>query len=87
MFSSFITQELLTLDPTESSPIVYLRGVSYPVLESLVQFVYSGATEVEAERLQDFLSLAQDMGVKGLAKERGAKVGEYSDVFDLVKIA
>ena len=66
------------MDNVDSSPIVYLRGVSYPVLESLVQFVYSGATEVAAERLQDFLSLAQDMGIKGLAKERGAKVGKYT---------
>ena len=62
------------MDNVDSSPIVYLRGVSFLDLACLVRFIYAGATDVDADRLQDFLDLAQDMGVKGLAKENGVKV-------------
>ncbi len=50
-------------------PIIYLRGVGFSELEALIQFIYSGKTKVEADRLNAFLELAHSLGVKGFAEE------------------
>ena len=52
-----------------SHPLLYLKGVSYSQLCSVVDFMYHGEVSVEQSELSAFLALAEDLKVKGLTKE------------------
>ena len=51
-------------------PMVYLRGVSYRDLTSLMDFMYQGEVKVEQRYLQSFLNTAEELKVKGLYDEQ-----------------
>ena len=48
-----------------------LKDIKAPVISSLIQFIYHGATDVPQEQLNDFLDAAQALEIKGLADEEG----------------
>ena len=51
MFSHCYTaQELLSSSP-DTQPVVFFRSVSFTELESLVDYIYRGSTQVENEPL------------------------------------
>ena len=50
-------------------PLLYLRGTKKKDVESLLEFIYSGQTEVLQEELEDFMTLANSLKVKGLIDE------------------
>ena len=40
-----------------SSPIIYLRGVQYSEMKSILQFIYLGEATFDAERMDEFLTV------------------------------
>lgn len=57
-------QEMLTED-TERLPIIYMRDVSFHQLQCIIEFIYSGKTEVANGQLSEFLELANSLKLKG----------------------
>ena len=55
----------------QTQPLVYLRGVSKAELEGVLAFLYTGQTRVSKLRLDSFLALARDLGVRGFAQQDG----------------
>ena len=51
------------------NPIIYLKGVKFVHLQSMLKFIYLGQVEVEADDLEEFIATAKDLQVKGLAPE------------------
>ena len=49
-----------------SHPLLYFWGVKYRDLANVVDFMYKGKVEVYQSDLEDFLALANMLGVKGL---------------------
>ena len=49
-----------------SSPIIYLRGIQYTELESIMQFIYLGETTFHEELMDEFLSVAKSLEIKEL---------------------
>ena len=49
--------------------IVFMRGVGFETLSAIVDFIYSGETKIPRRDLAEFLSIADDLKLKGLAKE------------------
>ena len=47
-------------------PLIYMRGIGTSELIAIVDFVYYGEANVEQEHLDAFLSLAEEMRLKGL---------------------
>ena len=45
---------------------IYLTGVSYSEMQSMINFIYSGQTEISEEDLEHFLQIAAKFDVKGL---------------------
>jgi len=64
--SSFF-RSVLTNNP-HPNPLIYLKDVSYQDLSSILSFIYTGEAEVQQDRLQDFLGVAEDLRIKGLLK-------------------
>ena len=49
-------------------PLLYLKGVTYRDLTSLLNFMYRGQVNVAQEELNTFLTVAEDLKVKGLTQ-------------------
>jgi len=56
-------------------PLLYLKGVKFKELVSVLNFMYMGEVNVAQEELNSFLSVAEDLRVKGLTQNNseGAK--------------
>jgi len=67
-------KEVLRSNP-HSHPLLYLRGVSVVQLSALLDFMYDGEVNIGQTGLSDFLSVAGDLGVKGLTPD-DAEAGE-----------
>ena len=64
--------KLLQRTKKEQHPLIYLRGIEAKNLASVLDFIYHGQANVYQEDLQNFLSLAQELQLKGL-QEAGDK--------------
>ena len=51
-------------------PLVYMRGLKYENLLSMVDFLYHGEANVYQENLDSFLAMADDLRLKGLDQNR-----------------
>ena len=63
-----VIKDLLTKNP-HSHPIVYLRGVNQYHLQSLPKFMYLGEAIITQNYIEEFLKIADEFQIKGLAKD------------------
>ena len=49
-------------------PLIYLKGVKYKELLSVLNFMYMGEVNIAQEELNSFLTVAEDLKVKGLTQ-------------------
>ena len=52
-------------------PLLYLKGVLYDDLVSVLNFMYRGEVNIAQEQLNSFLAVAEDLQVKGLTQNTG----------------
>ena len=60
-------------------PLLYLKGVKYAELEAVLNFMYMGEVNVAQEALNSFLSVAEELRVKGLTQNNAESAGAKSD--------
>ena len=53
------------------NPFIYLRGVTFSDLSSVLDFMYHGEVNVAQEDLNSFLSVAEELQIKGLTNKDG----------------
>jgi len=53
-------------------PLLYLKGVQFTDLQSVLNFMYHGEVNVAQEELNSFLAVAEDLQVKGLTQNNSA---------------
>merc|ERR1712096_242559 len=51
-------------------PLLYLKDVRYTDLQSVLNFMYHGEVNVAQEELNSFLSVAENLKVKGLTQNQ-----------------
>ena len=69
--SSFFEAAFKRIGKIQSSnPLLYLKGVEKQDLELLLTFLYTGEVNVLKEKLEKFLEVAKDLGVKGFHPEK-----------------
>jgi hypothetical protein len=54
-------------------PLLYLKGVEFTDLQSVLNFMYHGEVNVAQEELNSFLAVAEDLQVKGLTQNTSNK--------------
>jgi len=59
------------------NPLLYLKGVKYTDLQSVLNFMYHGEVNVAQEDLNSFLAVAEDLRVKGLTQNQS--VGQNTE--------
>jgi len=54
-------------------PLLYLKGVKYTDLQSVLNFMYHGEVNIAQEELNSFLAVAEDLRVKGLTQNQSGR--------------
>ena len=54
-----------------SHPLVYMRGINYVDLLSILDFLYYGEANIYQENLDNFLKIAEEIQLKGLTEGEG----------------
>ena len=72
-------RDILRRNPHQH-PLLYLKGIKLPDLQSVLNFMYHGEVSVAQEDLNTFLAVAEELKVKGLTqgKSTGTKPGTSS---------
>jgi len=58
-------------------PLLYLKGVKYADLVSVLNFMYHGEVNVAQEELNSFLAVAEDLKVKGLTQSNSGSDNSF----------
>ena len=62
-----------------SNQIMYLRGVQYSEMESIMQFIYLGEATFYEERMDEFLAVAKSLEIKELCNAETVTENELND--------
>ena len=57
-------------DNQHVQPIIFLRGVNQEQLSAILDFMYQGEAKIDKSNLDEFIKLAEELKLKGLAKEK-----------------
>ena len=74
--SSSVFHNILIRNP-HTHPLIYLKGTLKKDIQSLLQFIYSGQTQVPQEDVEAFMVLASSLKIKGLVEENLTKMGSH----------
>ena len=66
--SSPVFKNILQIDTQNNHPVIYLRGIKYQDMESILQFIYLGKVTFYQERMNEFLFVANNLEIKELTK-------------------
>ena len=61
-------------------PLVYMRGLKFEDLTAILDFLYTGETNVFQENLEHFLALAVELKLKGLTGNAEVNDSDHNDV-------
>jgi len=67
--SSQFFRNILRRNPHQH-PLLYLKGVKHKELLSILSFIYKGSVNIAQEELSSFLSVAEELKVKGLTQSQ-----------------
>ncbi|TRY64330.1 hypothetical protein TCAL_16633 [Tigriopus californicus] len=70
-FFKRMLKEQIIASGLSANPYVYLRGVKFSDLSSILDFMYQGEVNVAQSELNSFLAVAEDLQVKGLTQPGG----------------
>ena len=62
-----VFKSILQIDSKNANPVIYLRGIQHPEMESIMQFIYLGETRFYEERMNEFLTVSKNLEIKELS--------------------
>ena len=65
--SSVFFKSIIKKNP-HTHPLIYFKGVNIEDMRALIDFIYLGQTSVSQDEVQAFLTLGEELGVKGLIR-------------------
>jgi len=72
-------RDILRRNPHQH-PLLYLKGVKFHEMVSLLDFMYQGEVNVGQNELSSFLSVAEELKVKGLTQNNASEPEDASNV-------
>ena len=61
-----VFKSIFQIDSKNANPVIYLRGIQYSEMESIMQFIYLGEARFYDERMREFLQVSNDLEIKDL---------------------
>ena len=77
--ASSVFKQLLMMNENNMNQILYLKGIKYEELKSLLQFIYLGEAQIHESRIDLFVSASYDLDIKELNKKEEEKSNENED--------
>ena len=63
-----VLKDILLMSTQSNHPVIYLRGIQFSEIKSILQFMYLGEAKVYEERMTEFKHTIKDLEIKGLSK-------------------
>jgi hypothetical protein len=60
-------QKILSHQKSQQNPLLYLKGICLEDLQAALEFMYHGEVNLEQDSLNNFLSAAKELAIKGLS--------------------
>jgi len=83
--SSSFFKRIIKRNP-HAHPLLYLKGVKVDILTSMLDFMYLGRTSVAQSQVETFLMLGDELGVKGLVRNKEKEQEEHVEEPQAVEI-
>ena len=64
-----VFKNILKMEINKIHPVIYLRGIQYSEIESILQFIYLGEAKFYEERMNEFLSVSKNLEIQELSKD------------------
>ena len=62
----------------ENSSVIYLKGVNFSDMESILEYIYLGEATVDQAQIEHFFDNAKSLDIKGLNSDEGASEEKYA---------
>ena len=59
-----VFKSFLQIDSKNANPVIYLKGIQHPEMESIMQFIYLGETRFYEERMNEFLTVSKNLEIR-----------------------
>ena len=66
--SSEVLKNILMMEGQNNSPVIYLRGIQFTDIQSILEFIYLGEAMVSEERIHEYLLIAKSLEIKELSR-------------------
>ena len=83
---SSVFKDILEIDPQNNHPLIYLKGIQYTEMESILQFIYLGEARFYEGRMIEFLDAAKNLSIRELGKSVGDGESFLQKVLDTNKM-
>ena len=77
-----VFKNILQMEINNVHPVIYLRGIQYPEIESILQFIYLGEAKFNEERMNEFLSVSKNLEIQELSKSKKVDIDEVDNPFN-----
>ena len=64
-----VFKNILQIDKNSPSSVIYLRGIQYSEIESIMQFIYLGEARFYEERMNEFILVSKSLEIRELATD------------------
>ena len=64
-----VFKSILQIDSKNANPVIYLKGIQHPEMESIMQFIYLGEARFYEERMSEFLTVSKNLEIKELSTD------------------
>ena len=54
-------KNILLFDSSNANPVIYLKGIQYSEMDSILQFIYLGEAKLSEERMSKFLIVSKNL--------------------------
>jgi len=61
--------ENIVKEHPNNNPVIFLRGIQHPEMESILKFMYLGETTISKERLNEFLNVVKSLEIEEINKK------------------
>ena len=63
-----VFKDILQMETQNHHPVIYLSGIQYSEIESILQFIYLGQANIYPERMSKVIMVAKNLQIKELSK-------------------
>ena len=64
-----VFKNILQINSNNAFPVIYLRGIKYSEMESIMQFIYLGEARFYEERMNELIKVSKDLEIKDLSTD------------------